>query len=99
MPVFKWEGKDRQGQSIRGQIEASNTAVAALQLRKQQIIPLVLKPEKAKRKAAFSLKFGKKVKEKEVAVFTRQLATMIGAGIPLMEAMEILHAFTEETDE
>jgi type IV pilus assembly protein PilC len=90
MPVFKWEGKDRQGQSIQGQIEASNTAVAALQLRKQQIIPLVLKPEKEKKKAAFSLKFGRKVKEKEVAVFTRQLATMIDAGLPLVQSLEIL---------
>ena len=52
MPVFKWEGKDRQGQSVKGQLEASNAAVAALQLRKQMIIPLQVKPEKEKKKVS-----------------------------------------------
>jgi len=89
MPVFKWEGKDRQGQSIRGQIEATNTAVAVMQLRKQQILPLQMREERA-RKAPFGLKLRGKVKEKEVAVFTRQLATMIDAGLPLVQSLEVL---------
>lgn len=90
MPVFKWEGKDRQGQSIRGEIEASSTSVAVLQLRKQQIVPLQLRPEKKKKKGTLSINLMKSVKEKEVAVFTRQLATMIDAGLPLVQSLEIL---------
>jgi len=94
MPVFKWEGKDRQGQSIQGQIEASNTAVAVMQLRKQQIVPLKLR-EETKKKAAFGLSLGSRIKEKEVAVFTRQLATMIDAGLPLVQSLEVLSAQQE----
>jgi len=90
MPLFKWEGKDRQGQRIRGEIEASNTAVAVLQLRKQQIVPLQVRQEKEKKKELFSFRFRSRVKEKEVAVFTRQLATMIDAGLPLVQSLEIL---------
>jgi len=93
MPVFKWEGKDRQGRSIQGQLEASNTAVAVMQLRKQQIVPLQVREEK--KKAAFSFAIGSKVKEKEVAVFTRQLATMIDAGLPLVQSLEVLSSQQE----
>jgi len=94
MPVFKWEGKDRQGQNIQGQIEASNTAVAVMQLRKQQIVPLQLREEK-KKKAAFKIALFSGVKEKEVAVFTRQLATMIDAGLPLVQSLEVLSSQQE----
>ena len=73
MPVFKWQGKNRQGEVIRGEMEAANAAVAVLNLRKQQIVPIQVKPEKAK-SAGFSLRLSRRVTEKEVAVFTRQLA-------------------------
>lgn len=88
MPVFKWQGKNRQGQVLSGEIEAANTAVAVLQLRKQQIIPVDVKPEKGKARN-FEIKLPRKVKEKDVAVFTRQLATMIDAGLPLVQSLEI----------
>ena len=90
MPVYKWEGKDRQGQIRKGELEATSPAVAVLQLRKQQIVPVQVKAEKEKRKGGLLGVFRRKVKEKEVAVFTRQLATMIDAGLPLVQSLEIL---------
>ena len=89
MPVFKWQGKNRQGEVIRGQMEAASAAVAVLNLRKQQIVPIHVKPEKAK-SSGFSFTFAQKITEKEVAVFTRQLATMIDSGLPLVQSLEIL---------
>jgi type IV pilus assembly protein PilC len=89
MPSFKWQGKNRQGEVIRGQIEAANAAVAVLNLRKQQIVPIQVKPDRA-RSAGFSLKLGRRISQKEVAVFTRQLATMIDSGLPLVQSLEIL---------
>ncbi len=89
MPSFKWQGKNRQGELVRGEIEAANAATAVLQLRKQQIVPLQVKADKVKSEG-FSLKLSRRVKEKEVAVFTRQLATMIDSGLPLVQSLEIL---------
>lgn len=89
MPSFKWEGRNRQGQMVQGEIDAANAAVAVLQLRKQQILPIQVKPEKAKG-LNWKLMLRRKIKEKEVAIFTRQLATMIDAGLPLVQSLEIL---------
>ena len=89
MPSFKWQGKNRQGEVIRGEMEAANAAVAVLNLRKQQIVPLQVKPEKGK-SVLSSIQFASRIKEKEVAVFTRQLATMIDSGLPLVQSLEIL---------
>ena len=89
MPVFKWQGKNRQGEVIRGEMEAASAAVAVLNLRKQQIVPLRVKPEKSK-SSGLSFSFGGRITEKEVAIFTRQLATMIDSGLPLVQSLEIL---------
>jgi type IV pilus assembly protein PilC len=89
MPVFKWQGKNRKGEAMQGEIEAANAAAAVLNLRKQQIVPLQVKQEKAK-SAKFSIQFMSRITEREVAVFTRQLATMIDAGLPLVQSLEIL---------
>ena len=89
MPVFKWQGKNRQGSVIRGEIEAANAAVAILNLRKQQIIPIQVKADKDKA-SRFSFQLSRRITEKEVAVFTRQLATMIDSGLPLVQSLEIL---------
>jgi type IV pilus assembly protein PilC len=70
-------------------MEAANAAVAVLNLRKQQIVPIHVKPEKAK-SSLMSMQFGGRITEKEVAVFTRQLATMIDSGLPLVQSLEIL---------
>ena len=94
MPVFKWQGKNRQGEVVRGQMEAANASVAVLNLRKQQIVPIQVKPEKAK-SSGFSFQLGRRIKEKEVAVFTRQLATMMSSGVPLTSPQHVRWARLE----
>jgi len=89
MSLFKWEGKDRQGKSVQGEIEATNSAAAISLLRKQQISPHKVQ-ENIKKGKSFNIKLPQKIKEKEVAVFTRQLATMIDAGLPLVQSLDIL---------
>jgi type IV pilus assembly protein PilC len=89
MPVFKWQGKNRQGEVVQGQMEAANSAAAVLSLRKQKIVPTQVKAEKGK-SAGLSIQFMQRITEREVAVFTRQLATMIDAGLPLVQSLEIL---------
>ena len=88
MPTFKWEGKTRAGQVKKGEMEAANEAVVNDYLRKQQIIPSKVK---AKPKQ-FNINFGgeKKVTQKDIVIFVRQFATMIDAGLPLVQCLEIL---------
>ncbi len=89
MPLFKWEGKDKQGKSVQGEIEATNSAAAISLLRKQQVSPNKVQ-ENMKKGSSFSFQLPQAIKEKEVAVFTRQLATMIDAGLPLVQSLDIL---------
>jgi type IV pilus assembly protein PilC len=88
MPVFKWEGKTLKGQIKKGEFEAPDEAAVRVYLRQQNIIPtkIVSKGKEIK----FSLPFMKKVKQRSIAIFTRQLATMIDAGLPLVQSLEIL---------
>jgi type IV pilus assembly protein PilC len=80
--IFSWEGKDKAGKTIRGELRAvSETAVNAT-LRRQGI--MVQKVKKQRRRA------GGKVKEKDIALFTRQLATMMKAGVPLLQSFDIV---------
>src|SRR6266851_4591511 len=80
--TFSWEGKDKAGKVIRGELRAvSETAVNAT-LRRQGII--VQKVKKQKKKS------GGSVKQKDIALFTRQLATMMKAGVPLLQSFEIV---------
>jgi len=90
MAKFKWEGKNKEGKIINGEIEATNSGAAVMQLRKQQIVPLNVKQQKGQSKLFKSemTLFGS-VSQKETAVFTRQLATMIDAGLPLVQSLEI----------
>jgi type IV pilus assembly protein PilC len=90
MPIFKWEGKTLKGQIKKGEFDGADEAAVRVQLRQQNIIPtkIVSKGKEIK----FSLPFGKKVKQRSIAIFTRQLATMIDAGLPLVQSLEILSA-------
>ena len=89
MPVFAYTGRTRQGQSVNGDMEASNAEAVVATLRKQQIITTSVKA-KAKDIEISIPGFGGKVSEKEVAIFTRQFSTMIDAGLPLVQCLEIL---------
>src|SRR5712692_3898072 len=80
--TFSWEGKDKAGKVVRGELRAvSDTAVNAT-LRRQGII--VQKVKKQKKKS------GGSVSKKDIALFTRQLATMMKAGVPLLQSFEIV---------
>jgi type IV pilus assembly protein PilC len=87
MPVFAWEGRTRQGQVKKGVIEAATEAAAMMQLRTQAIVPTSVK---AKSSRGIELNFMKgKVKTRDLVVFTRQFATMIDAGLPLVQCLDI----------
>src|SRR5262245_46023101 len=80
--TFSWEGKDKGGKTVRGELRAvSETAVNAT-LRRQGILVQKVKAVKRKR--------GGSVTTKDIALFTRQLATMMKAGVPLLQAFEIV---------
>ena len=89
MPKFKFKAKSAAGRSESGVVNARTEEEALAELRKRQLQNITVKLERA----GVGAKPG--ASTEDLVIFTRQLATMIGAGIPLMEAMEILHAQTE----
>ncbi|HMC16483.1 MAG TPA: type II secretion system F family protein [Albitalea sp.] len=80
--VFEWEGKDKNGKVVRGEIRAGGEAMVSASLRRQGI--LVTKVRKRR------MSGGKSIKQKDIAIFTRQLATMMKAGVPLIQAFDIV---------
>lgn len=80
--VFEWEGKDRNGKTVRGETRAGGEAMVSASLRRQGILVGKIK----KRRSSG----GKPIKQKDIAVFTRQLATMMRAGVPLMQSFDIV---------
>lgn len=80
--VFVWEGKDRSGKTVRGEIRAAGESQVKATLRRQGVIPV--KIEKRRMRA------GRSIKPKDIALFTRQLATMMKAGVPLLQAFDIV---------
>ena len=84
--IFLWTGTDKNGAKIKGQSSGSSPSLVKAALRKQGI-----KPIKVKKKSTLFESAGKtKIEPKEVAVFFRQLATMMGAGVPLVQSFEII---------
>jgi type IV pilus assembly protein PilC len=80
--VFTWEGKDKAGRAVRGEIRAVGEAVVNVTLRRQGIMVT-----KVKKKA---YRAGKKITDKDLTMFTRQLATMMKAGVPLLQSFDIV---------
>ncbi len=95
MPVFAYQGRTTQG-STAGEIEAPDRTAAVAELRRKAILVTAIK-EKAggAAKAAVASRFGGKVKDKEMAIFTRQFSTMVDAGLPLVQCLTIL---SEQSD-
>ncbi len=87
MPVFAYAGKAKGGKSVTADIEAADRTAAIDQLRSQGVT--VTNIEEKKKKAAFGEK-KQNVSDKDIVIFTRQFATMIGAGLPLVQCLEIL---------
>jgi len=90
--IYKWSGKASNGDVVKGELTASSDQEVKAYLRKQRIIP---KSVSKKPKALFSSMGGGSVKDKDLVIFTRQFSTMIGAGLPLVQTLEILSNQTE----
>lgn len=87
MPVFVWKGKTRAGEERTGEIEAVNPDQVKALLRRQQITASEVKAKRKKMGLAF---LGGGVKPEEIVIFTRQFSTMIDAGLPLVQCIQIL---------
>ncbi|WP_434774945.1 type II secretion system F family protein [Pseudomonas oryzihabitans] len=85
MGSFTWEGTDRKGTKVKGEMTGLNPALIKAQLRKQGI-----NPTRVRKKSASLFGKGKKIKPLDIALFTRQLATMMTAGVPLLQAFDII---------
>jgi type IV pilus assembly protein PilC len=79
---FTWVGKDKTGKTMRGEIRAGGEAVVNATLRRQGITAVKIKKQNLRR--------GKRITEKDITLFTRQLATMMRAGVPLLQAFDIV---------
>jgi type IV pilus assembly protein PilC len=90
--VFLWEGKTRQGNVQKGEISAASKEEVMSLLRKQNITPVNVSAKPKEIKISFG---APKVTDKERVIFTRQLATMIDAGLPLVQCLEILGSQTD----
>ena len=87
MPTFTYEGVDRKGAKIKGELPARNMALAKVTLRKQGI---TIKTIREKRKNILEGLMKKRVSTTDITIFTRQLATMMKAGVPLVQSFEIV---------
>jgi type IV pilus assembly protein PilC len=85
LSTFIWEGTDKQGRTLKGEIDSSGVAQVNSALRRQGINP---KKVRKKPKPLFQMK--QKIKPADIAVFTRQLATMLQAGLPIVQAFDIV---------
>ncbi|SNS22192.1 type IV pilus assembly protein PilC [Noviherbaspirillum humi] len=80
--VFAWEGKDKAGKRVSGELRAQGEAVVNATLRRQGILVTKIKKK--------TFRSGKKITEKDITLFSRQLATMMKSGVPLLQAFDIL---------
>jgi type IV pilus assembly protein PilC len=83
--VFRWEGVDRKGNRIKGELTSLNVALVKAQLRRQGVVP-----GKIRKKSTSIFSRGKKIKPLDIAFFTRQMATMMRAGVPLLQSFDII---------
>lgn len=93
MPVFRWQGIGPNGRSVRGEMEAPNASVVATRLRGRRIRPLQNRIRTKSRGLRTEITLPglrPRVKPADVVVFTRQLATMIDAGLPIVQALDLL---------
>lgn len=83
--VFIWEGKDKKGQKVKGETGGQNVSLVKASLRRQGI-----NPTKVRKKAKPLFGGGGSVKPKDIAIFSRQLSTMMNSGVPLVQAFDII---------
>lgn len=94
MPVFQWEGKNRNNHVQKGELEAQNEEAVRSNLARMKITPTKIKkkPKDLFENVAF---LQPPVKEKDIILFCRQFSTMIDAGLPIIQCLDILHAQQE----
>jgi type IV pilus assembly protein PilC len=80
--VFEWEGRDRNGKQVRGETRAGGENQVRASLRRQGVNPTKIKKRR--------MRSGQKIKPKDISIFTRQLATMMKAGVPLLQSFDIV---------
>jgi type IV pilus assembly protein PilC len=80
--TFVWEGKDKSGKIVRGEARAASETVVNTTLRRQGILPIKVKKQ--------SFRGGGRVAEKDISLFTRQMATMMKSGVPLLQSFDIV---------
>ncbi|GAC1415659.1 MAG: type II secretion system F family protein [Burkholderiaceae bacterium] len=80
--VFVWEGRDKTGKQVRGEMRANSESIVNVTLRRQGIATTKVKKK--------SFRSGKKITDKDITLFTRQLATMMKAGVPLLQSFDIV---------
>ncbi|MBE7415272.1 MAG: type II secretion system F family protein [Deltaproteobacteria bacterium] len=100
MPTFVYSGKTLAGEPRKGEIEAASVAQATASLRRQQIVPASIGPKKAKLSLS-EIKIpglGGGIKTKDIVIFSRQFATMIDAGLPLVQCLDILAGQQENAE-
>jgi type IV pilus assembly protein PilC len=90
MPKFVFEAKGPNGKGFRGEIEAGNEAEARIKLRAQRLVPFRLTQQASKVKTKGGGGGGSRVNSKDLQIFTRQLATLLSSGVPIMQSMETL---------
>ena len=98
MPVFVWEGKTAQGKVLKGEMEAQNQQAVLARLRSQRIQPVptrVREKGKGLEREITIPGLRSKVKSRDLMIFTRQFATMIDAGLPIVQGLDILTQQTE----
>ncbi|MDB6446749.1 MULTISPECIES: type II secretion system F family protein [Pseudomonas] len=83
--TYTWEGKDRKGTKMSGELTGQSPALVKAQLRKQGI-----NPDRVRKKSTSIFSKGKRIKPLDIALFTRQMATMLKAGVPLLQAFDII---------
>ncbi len=86
LPMYVWEGTDKRGIKMKGEQQAKNGNLLRAELRRQGITPTVVKP---KPKPLFGAA-GKRITARDIAVFSRQIATMMKSGVPIVQALEII---------
>ena len=84
--VFAWEGTDRKGNRVKGESRAGTIALVRADLRRQGIMPLKVR----KKSSSIFTNRKKKITTKDIAIFSRQLATMMSAGVPMVQAFDIV---------
>ncbi len=86
LSTFAWEGTDKKGKKLKGESRANSPSIVKAELRRQGIAPIKVK----KKSALMSSAKKKAIVPKDIAIFMRQLSTMMGAGVPLVQSFEII---------